>query len=302
MAVVKANCYGQGDYLCTFIEDIVDCFAVSSALEGAKLREIGITKGILVLGYNSSQYEIANRYNLMASLSSIHDYDEDMKYHIAVDTGMNRLGFKTVDELRQCLIGIKSDNIHGLYSHIFDNCSDNISKQMSKFNEFIRVSDEYIPNIPIHISSSNSMDSEYVSGTDITRLGIGLYDSAVSVVSDIMLVKHVLKGDSIGYDGEYVASEDMDIAVVTGGYADGILRQFTGNNVIINGVFCPIIGKISMDSFQCDISNCSACVGDNVIIIDNENITVGSVARNAKISEYEIYTGLKGRYKYVYYN
>ena len=302
MAVVKANCYGQGEDICKYIEDVVDCFAVSSALEGAKLRKIGITKSILVLCYNSSQYDIAKHYNLMASLSSLHDYDDDMHYHIAVDTGMNRLGFKSTDELRDCLSSINLHNIHGLYSHIFDSNSDNISKQMLKFNEFIHVLHEYVPDIPIHISSTNSMDSEYMSATDITRLGIGLYDGAVSVVSDIILIKHVYKGESIGYDAMYVATSDMDIAVVTGGYADGILRQFTGNNVMINGVFCPIIGKVSMDSFQCDISNCDALVGDEVIIIDNENITIRSVSKYAEITEYEIYTGLKGRYKYVYYN
>ena len=302
MAIVKANCYEQGDILCQYIEDYVDCFGVSCATEGASLRGLGITKEILVLGYNSSQHDISKSYDLTVGLSSMDDYTDDLSYQIAVDTGMNRLGMKSIDELKTCINTSDGHNIFGIYSHIFDSSSTNIAKQMTVFDEFTSVFKERLSHGFTHISSSSNMDSEHVRTTDMTRLGIGLYTGAVSILSDIMLIKHVLKGETIGYDGDYTANCDMKIAIVSGGYADGIIRSLSGFNVIINGEFCPIIGKISMDSFQCDISGVLAKAGDSVIIMDSENITVSDISKYAKMSMHEIYTGLRGRYKYVYFN
>ncbi len=301
MAVVKADCYGQGVFITPYIENIVDCFAVSCAMEGSELRQLGITKQILVLGYNKSQHDTAVKYNLTASLSSIDDFSNDLSYHIAVDTGMNRLGIKSVEELKSLLENEKTCNIEGLYSHIFDSNDKNIANQVAKFEQFKSMFNQYYSDKLTHISSTSSMQSDFVRCTDITRLGIGLYAGAVSVVSNILLVKQVKIGESVGYNGEFIAIKDTTIAVVSGGYADGIVRKMTGCDVMISGKICPIIGKISMDSFQCDITGVVAKAGDNVIIIDNDCMNIDRLAVSTDLTEYEIYTGLKGRYKYVYY-
>lgn len=300
-AVVKADCYGNGVALCPYIESYVDGFAVAYATEGARLRELGISKPILVLTYEKSQEDLARKCHLSVSLSSKADYAKDLDMHIACDTGMNRLGFKDKEEIKSLLVN-HPNNIIGLYSHIFDNRESNIARQWQSIEVYRTLLDSYGYHPSIHIASSTNYTSSILSSCDIVRYGIGMYLGAVSLVSDIILTKRVYAGESVGYDGEYVAKQDEYISICRGGYADGILRAMSGGLVGINGELYPIVGKISMDTFAVSTGDKAYNAGDMVVIVDNECLTWDKWSEHCHMSIYELMTGLKGRFDYVYFH
>ena len=136
----------------------------------------------------------------------------------------------------------------------------------------------------------------------MSRLGIGLYGvglqnarKAMSVTSSIAVIRKVQKGGYVGYSCQYRAERDITVAVVYGGYADGILRAFTGGYVSIRGKRAEIIGSIAMDVFFVDVTDIEgASVGDSVAII-GDNVSVESAAENAGTIPYEIMTSFHGR-------
>lgn len=280
----------------------MDYLGVAFALEGQELRKLGVTKPILVLSYDKSQHDIAKYYDLEVSLSSELDYSEDLICHIACDTGMNRCGFKSTDRLERFLRTVRPQNIKGMYSHIFDNSSGNIAKQVVRFRDFKAVADMYLPNIITHIASSGSFASRYVSDFDMVRIGMAIYQNTVNITSTVMLNKYVKKGESTGYDGAFISPYEQNIAICNGGYADGIVRAMTGANVMIAGELYPIVGKVSMDTFFVSTGDKRYNAGDKVYILDNEYLTLDNIANQTQLTNYELMTGFKGRYEYVYFN
>ena len=148
----------------------------------------------------------------------------------------------------------------------------------------------------------------------MVRLGIGLHGIEVSglnadslentatlktVVSQIRDVK---AGETIGYGRKGIAKQDMRIATIAIGYADGYLRYFGNGNayVIINGVKAPTIGSICMDMSMVDVSNSNVAAGDEVILFGKEP-TVNQLAEWANTIPYEILTNVSNRVKRVFY-
>ena len=301
IAVVKADCYSNGYYIAKHIEGLVDAFACSISIEAIKLREIGVVKPILILNYEKSQHNDVKKYDFIAGLSKIEDYDSDITFHIAVDTGMNRLGFKSCYDLNNMLSYIDTSNIKGIYSHIYSSDINTINNQLYRFYEYENILKNYTLDYVSHISSSSNLIASNKT-FDYVRLGIGMYDGAISITSSIIMVKHIMPYESVGYNGEYISDIEQNIAICFGGYSDGIERVYKGNSVAINNKLYKIVGKISMDSFIIALGNDMYESGQKVSILDNENIFLEDIENNSKLSKYEILTGFKGRYNYVYFN
>ena len=143
----------------------------------------------------------------------------------------------------------------------------------------------------------------------MVRVGIGLYgvgkDKNLKVigklVSNLAQIRRLKKGEAVGYDASFVAENEMKIAIIPLGYADGINRKL-GNGkgeVLINNSSAKIIGKISMDSFMVDISGITAKEGDLVIVFGKENSVV-VIAKNLDTIAYEILATLNRRIKRIY--
>lgn len=301
MAVVKANCYSNGLQIANFIEDYVCSFAVANVFEGIKLRQIGVKKPILSLSFCKSESELCKAYNISVSLSLPKNYVSGLKYHIAIDSGMNRSGVKDKENLYSLLELMRPNEVEGVYSHIFSANSILTSSQIDKFADFANCVKIYNSDALTHIFATNYNNYQGNLKTDMVRLGIGLYDNAVGVTSEIVQIKDVKKGESIGYDGEFVASKPMQVALCSGGYYDGIIRRFTGRNMGYNTDFCKVLGKISMDSHIIDITDKNAKIGDKTVIYDTDMLSFDKRADEMNISEYELMTALKGRFEYVYY-
>lgn len=342
MAVVKADAYGHGSVAVSkHIEDKVDYFAVASVDEAVELRDGGIKKPILVLSYTSPmKYETLVDYDITAT---VYNYSEakllsetaksrgkKAKVHIAVDTGMGRIGFvpdaSGADSVKEIstLSGIE---LEGLFSHYA--CADAYDKtdageQTMLFDRFIALLSERNVEIPIkHIcNSAGTMD--FKKQYDMCRLGIalyGLYPSdevedmdkdrvklipAMEVVSHVVHIKEVPPGFKIGYGHIYEAPSVRKIATVCIGYADGYNRCLTNvGYVLIRGKKAPVVGKVCMDQIMVDITDIDCVeIGEHAVVLgENEGARISAEELGAMSHSfnYEVVCNFMPRVARFYY-
>ena len=294
--MLKADAYGHGLIQTaknTF--DLVDCFGVMNADEGLKLRLNGIFNPVTVTVSEKEEFKNLVKFNLEPCLKNPKEM-LFLDYHAEAQS-----------KIISYSLNLKNIRFKGLVSHISSENKKNA--QVKKFEEFISVADCYYKDYIKQISSSSyAEDFPY----DMVRLGIGAYgygkkDSnllpALSVYSQVNSVKNVRKGEKIGYSDSFVAKKDMCVAVIRGGYNDGIRRDSTGGKVIINGNYAQIIGNVCMDLFFADVTNLNVKEGDTVTILGSQNrlgLTADDIAEHCNTIPYEILTSFKGRLKRYY--
>ncbi|MBW9170184.1 alanine racemase [Clostridium estertheticum] len=309
MAVVKADAYGHGavDVAPVLLENGADSLAVAMLSEAMELRRSGIECPIMILGftppelidnllkYNIEQtvfsYEFAKRLSKMAQ-----DENKIARIHIALDTGMGRIGFLPSDESVQEVYKISllpNVIIEGIFCHFStadekDKTYTNI--QVKKFDEFYQklVAKKVYINTR-HIANSAAIIDLPEIHYEAVRPGIiiyGYYPSdevnkekldllpAMTLKTNVVHIKTLPPGEYVGYGREYKTDKESVIATLPIGYADGYTRLlFQKAKVIIKGKFAPVIGKICMDQCMIDITNINGVkVGDEVILIgEDEN-------------------------------
>ncbi len=339
MAVVKADAYGHGSVtVARYIENEVDYFAVASLDEGIVLRNADIKKPILILSHtNPLLFESLLDNDITATIYHLYEAkllsdaakakDKKAKVHIALDTGMGRIGFTpdsegadTVKEISM-LDGIE---LQGLFSHYA--CADcydktDANRQTALFDKFIGLLEERGVNIPIkHIcNSAGTMD--FKKQYNMCRLGIalyGLYPSdemdkekiklipAMEVVSHVVHVKTVPAGFKIGYGHIYEAPSVRKIATVCIGYADGYNRCLTNvGYVLINGKKAPIVGKVCMDQIMVDVTNIeNVTVGMHAVIMgesQGEILSAETLGEMCHSFNYEVVCTFMPRVTRLYY-
>lgn len=339
MAVVKANAYGHGSVRVSLhIENKVDYFAVASLDEALELREGGIRKPILVLSYTGPVlYEELIENDITAT---IFNYDEakllsekavelgkKAKIHLAVDTGMGRIGLSPDEkgaDTAKAISLLEGIYLEGLFSHYA--CADCYDKedalaQTKLFDGFLKLLSERNVEIPVkHICNSAGtvdFDKQY----DMCRLGIslyGLYPSdemdkekikltpAMEVISHVVHIKEVPKGFKIGYGHIYEAPGERKIATVCIGYADGYNRCFTNcGYVLINGFKAPVVGKVCMDQIMVDVTGLdNISVGDHAVILgknEGKEITAEELGEMSYSFNYEVVCNYMPRVARFYY-
>ena len=337
MAMVKAFSYGSGSFeIANQLQFArVDYLAVAYADEGVELRKNRITLPIMVMNPEQRSFETMIHYNLepeIYSLSLLEKFSEvlallrngdDSKYkiHLELETGMNRLGF-VKEEIEELIERIKSNHhlqIASVFSHLAaseDKAYDDFTKeQIKNFDVMSKIiCDEFDYKILRHILNSNGITRHTKFQFDMVRLGIGLYgiDSSLKVEGKLMNVstlkttisqiKHVKKGDTVGYGRVGKVSKDKTIATVGIGYADGLSRKLSNKvgRMLVNEKLVPVIGNVCMDMTMLDITGAEAKEGDEVIVF-GANPTVEEVAEAAETIAYEMLTGISARVKRVYF-
>ena len=323
MPVIKANGYG------TFINTKVDLLnefnivAVALVDEAIFLREIGYKNKILVLNQpDIHEISLINKYNITIGLSDKSFLDEMIRYnkhfvvHLEIETGMNRTGI-SLDDLDYFIGLIKNSNIEieGVYSHLSSTDFDEnyTLKQINVFKNALEIINKNKINVKyIHLSASNGiLKYEPLPFTNMVRPGLIMYGyepfhGSTNIIntkpicklkSTITFIKEVPKGTAISYSQKYITKENKVIATIPIGYGDGFRRCLSNNGcVLINGVKAPIVGTICMDSFMVDVSHIdNVSVGDEVILFDNENITLDDIALKCNTINYEILCNLNSR-------
>lgn len=308
IAVVKANAYGHGaiDVAPVLVENGADKLAVAMLSEALELRESGIKVPILILGYTDVSFaEMLINNDIEQTVYSL-DYAKELskkaealgkvaKIHIAVDTGMGRIGFlpneKSVEEVVE-ISKLRNLRITGVFTH-FSNADEEdksyAHNQIKKFNSFINEIEKREVNLGVkHISNSASIIDIEDAHYNAIRPGIILYGyypsdyinkdklklmPALSLKCQVIHVKELPKGEYIGYGRKFMTERDSVIATLPIGYADGYIRGLYGKaQVIINGKLAPVVGKICMDQCMVDVTDIGPVnIGDEVILLGEDN-------------------------------
>ncbi len=334
---VKANGYGMGAVIMARImeEEGVDYLAVAVVEEGIELRKKGIDLPILVLGaipekdlIKAIQYDLTVTVFCFSTACLIDYLAGQMKkkaiVHIAVDTGMHRIGFLP-EERSKGEIKVISEMPHieleGIFSHLSqtDKSREFTMAQIDLFRSF---TDDLIAagvDLPIrHLANSNAILDYPEAYFDMVRPGILLHGfgsgsgrsnelkEVLTLKSAIVRIHDAPKGSEISYMGNYVTSETRQIATIPVGYADGYFRSLSGKaDVIVRGQRVPQVGNICMDQCMIDVSDVpEAAVGDEVILYGGDGdmrIPLEEAAAKAGTITYELLTSLKRVPKYYYF-
>lgn len=334
IAVLKTDGYGHGSVpiaQCLEPMEFLRAFAVAAPEEAYILRENGIRKPILILGYTfpdaygrMAEEEICATVFTEEALPALAEAADaagkPLKVHVKVDTGMGRIGI-TPDEEGLAFVRLLSGyvqsgrlELEGIFTHFA--CADERDKtdaqgQLARFAEFTARAEEALGfRIPIrHCANSAALLEMPEAAMDAVRAGIALYglrpspevprasyelQPALSLYSHIVYVKTVRPGQRISYGGTFTAEETMRVATIPVGYGDGYPRSLSGGRgyVLIRGRRAPILGRVCMDQFMVDVSGIpGAAQGDPVTLIGEDG--------GERISVEEL-GDLSGRFNYEF--
>jgi len=338
-AVVKADAYGHGAKYLAKMYSRMDCFGlcVASFGEAMELRNAGITKPILILGYTepTKAYELfknnltQNVFSLEYATALNNNALYPVDCHVKLDTGMGRLGFDLVGnkeeahrEIRK-LLELHNLKFSGVFSHfaVADELDERkliyTQRQMDLFSETVRLMSGWGFNLKtIHGQNSAGISRKLNGVYNTMRAGIILYGHqpsddvilpeiipAIDLKTIVTHTKTIHRGQSVGYGINFTAEKDTKVATIACGYADGVdrLLSFTGHKVMINGAYYPVIGNICMDQMMIDITDGDVKVGDEVLVIGGDgDISYTKTGAKIRSNSYELMCGITKRVPRVY--
>lgn len=340
-AVVKADCYGHGAVpVAQFIEnrDYIWGFACATPEEAMELRNAGIRKPLIILGYAFPEsYEDIVKNDIRACIFETKSAErlsetagklkKKAKIHLALDTGMSRIGFKDEDSSIEEIKKIAADKnleIEGMFTHFAradEPSLDPARKQLARYEAFSEKLREAGVEIPIHhVSNSAALMRFPEANEDMVRAGITIYGltpsdevaqemegliPVMSIKSHVSFVKTLPAGCAISYGGTYVTSKETRVATVPCGYADGYPRSLSNKGeVLIRGKRVPILGRVCMDQFMVDVSEVPGVTqGDEVVLLGrqgNEHISAEEIGAKSGRFNYEFVCDISKRVPRTY--
>ena len=337
IAVVKANAYGHGARRCAAALEAAGAtmLAVADVEEGVDLRESGVRAPILVFGALSvSDLDGVFDHDLTPTISSpaaghalqaaAEQRKTKLRYHLKIDTGMNRLGFRH-DNLRRTLpqllasANLTLDAVHTHFGSADEPGHALFEMQRTRFEEACRVLDDLGAGPRLrHAANSAALLRDSRVWFDFVRPGLLLYGlvppplgttmplkPVMSLTSRVVAVKGVRVGETVGYGGRFTADHPVTLAVIPAGYADGLDRRLEHHgHVLIRGRRAPIVGAISMDMLTADVTDIDGVgPGDEVVFLGTQGDQVVDAREMAAwigTIPYEILCRLGSRVERIY--
>ncbi|WP_338605315.1 alanine racemase [Staphylococcus haemolyticus] len=332
--VVKANSYGLGSVKIAqhLMNNGADFFAVATLDEAIELRMHGINAQILILGVipledinKAIQHRVAltvpSLQWLQHAIELISDDNEkNLWLHVKLDTGMGRLGIKSLEEYKEVIDLIQSHPhlvFEGVYTHFAnaDEPGDSMDNQYEQFETLVTQAEK-----PKFIHSQNSAGSllRNFELCNAVRLGISLYgyypsayvkekvetelQPSAQLLTQVVQTKYLKVGESVSYGSTYTATEDIKIAILPIGYADGYLRSMQGAFVNVKGHQCEVIGRVCMDQMIIKVPD-DVKERDTVTLLDNAYDSPQSaetLAQKQDTISYEVLCNLGRRLPRIY--
>ncbi|WP_036689291.1 alanine racemase [Paucisalibacillus globulus] len=336
IAVVKANAYGHGlvPIAKKALESGANALAVAILEEAMILREASITAPILVLGFVPAKYALLAAENNITLTVFQRDWLEELgeyqlvkpvNIHIKLDTGMNRIGVQSKDELLNLIREIannKNIRITGIFTHFATADAKELDfyyEQTERLEELLYVfKKQSKEEVIVHVGNSAASLRFPESMHNYIRFGIsmyGLYPSkdvrqensvdlkpVFSLHSRLIHVKRITKGESVSYGRTYVAEKDEWIGTIPIGYGDGWSRKLQGMSVLVNGRRMPIVGRVCMDQMMIRLDEAYE-TGTEVVLIGEQGNTViemDEVAEYLDTINYEIPCMINERVPRIY--
>ncbi|MBR2189638.1 MAG: alanine racemase [Eubacterium sp.] len=341
LAVLKANAYGHGvEAVAKGLQDLADYYAVATVNEALELREDGITLPILILGYASpEEYAALICHNITATIYREEDavrlsetavqLGMQARVHIALDTGMTRIGFHPDGRGAEAVAKIAALPgmwLEGMFTHF--SCADQqdqsyTMEQLGRYRHMLELLEARGITIPVrHVCNSAGIMELDGCAYEMVRAGIvtyGIYPSeevtkerldlrpALSWYAHVIHVQEVPKGVGVSYGATYVTERPVTrIATVSAGYADGYPRALSSKGaVLIRGRRAPILGRVCMDQMMVDVTDIPDTEVEDVVTLigrdGEECIPVEEVADPAGRFNYEMLCDISPRVtrKYV---
>ena len=327
IAIIKANAYGHGMVKIAKALNDADAFAVARVEEAVQLRDAGITKTILLLeGFTSdAELNLARKYKLDCVIHNEHQIHlleqsngDAITICLKVDSGMHRLGFNP-NEVKDVYSRLKqSGSVNTpfkLMTHLANADDKHDDKSLNQIDTFYKSIEE------LNVEEASIANSAGILGWPQShafwnRPGIMLYGVSpfingrakdqnlkpvMTLSSQLISVKEIKKGETIGYGGIYVCEKDMTIGIVAIGYGDGYPRHAKiGTPVLVNNKRCSLVGRVSMDMICVDLSEQPSAQVNDPVVLWGEGLAIEEIAESADTIAYELLCGVTGRVKFKY--
>ena len=340
LAVVKADGYGHGDVaVAKAVAQKVTGYAVATLDEAVNLRENGVKKPILVLGYvDPYEFDILVSYEITATVFDVETAQlladaarvqkKQAHCHIKVDTGMRRIGLEPDENgiaIVKQITALKELSADGIFTHFA--ASDETDKtsaehQFKLFTDFTgRLEKEGIHFTYRHCANSAAVIDMPQVDLDMVRLGIamyGMYPSdevkkekvelfpALDLKSHVTMVKEIPAGEKVSYGGTFTTTRTTKLATVSVGYGDGYPRALSSKGyVLVRGQKAPIVGRVCMDQMMVDVTDIKNVTRADIVTLIGKDgdaeITVEEIAALAGTFNYEFVCDLGKRIPRSYY-
>lgn len=331
LAVVKANAYGNGMVpVANALSKVgVEGFCVALLDEALELRDAGIQETALVLGITPVEYApLAANQGISLTVGTVEwlrayqrlAKEEGLKYplkvHLALDTGMGRIGFTNNVDFKAALALMEEPyfDFEGIFTHFATADEQDASyyqKQLTRLKDFLTVVKKWPPYVHMANSATGMWHQEDIIANTV-RMGISMYGAnpsgtaqkvslnlkpVTSLVTHATYVKRLAVGESVSYGATYTAKADEWVATLPVGYADGYPRRMQGFHVLVDGHECEVLGRVCMDQMMIRLPH-EYPVGVEAVLIGrskDKEITVTDVAEYANTINYEILTGMSAR-------
>ncbi len=328
LPVLKADAYGHGaiEVARALAPLGAAGFAVARAAEGGPLRDAGIDARILVFAPTGlDDFGELARFDLTPVVSDLEQLELLERFaaasgwrpavHLKVDTGMHRLGLPLA-AVPAAMARLRSSRYlvwEGLLSHLADagDVASGSDTQLATFREVLNLlSPAERQRLEVHLANSAGALLHSESRFDLVRPGLALFGCApagapvelepvLSLYGTVLQVQRVAPGEAVGYGGRWRAARPSRIGVVGVGYADGYPWRAAGSaEALVDGRRVPLVGAVSMDLLAVDLTDVSAAIGDEVVLVGRqggEEIRVEELARHGGTIPYEIVCSLRLR-------
>jgi alanine racemase len=322
LAVIKANAYGHGLVPTALALPQVDAFAVARLEEGMALREAGVSQPIVLLEgvFAAEQLTEAavHRFEIVVhdplQIELLEQFSGAFRFVVwlKVDTGMNRLGFRPEDfpaalaRVRALRAAPRDIRVMTHLARADERDCNATAEQLERFGTLTR-------GLGLATSIGNSAGIFGWDGAcgDWVRPGLALYGlspfanetpeslglmPAMTLETTVIAVRRVTPGERVGYGGTWQATRESRIAIVAGGYGDGLLRSApTGTPVLIGGQRAPLVGRVSMDMIAVDVSALPEVHVGTRCALWGAGLSVAEVAARAGTISYELICGVRQR-------
>lgn len=276
-------------------------YAVKSAAETSKIKQF-TQKDVLVLmppsGDIESGFDAKNvvfTVDCVESASKLKNV-ENPRVHVKFNSGMNRFGVDSFYEFEKLIEYLEKSGmtVEGAYTHLYSNANENCKRQLEKFEKIAKI-------MPFtHVTYRTALNGIDYAPYSAVRSGICVlggeegFSQCIKLTAKVIKLRYITRGDTVGYDAEYVAKKDETIAVIDFGYNNMAIKKIKGQKVLINGAFYPII-SVAMDV-------CFVCVDENVSLFDDvivscdiNGLRLTDYAKNVGTCSHELITSIKPR-------
>ena len=333
MGIIKAQAYGHGLRGVARAIDKEDLrfFGVATIAEAAEVRDVGCVTCPFILGpCFPVEREVIVQNGWRAALSSLEElehfeslgklYNKEVHLHISVDTGMGRAGLllpslkALAEKIHQC----RYVKIEGVYSHL-SAASEDISfthRQIANFEQSVQELLADKVELPYrHLCSSAAVFNYQAPSTNMVRLGRILYGfspmpspynaqlrSTITLYSRVTLVRTLPVNHGVSYEHTFVTVAPTKVATLGIGFGDGYLHYLSNTNarVFLNGQYCPVLGRITMDQVMVDVSHVPQVQPGDVAEMMGVNVPWSELTMRAKTIPSNIITSISSRVPRIY--